>query len=44
MEALKRSLALDNGKASGETETARGRKPPRKVAPAPARKAKASKG
>jgi DNA end-binding protein Ku len=43
MEALKRSLALDNGKTSGETESPRARKPPRKVAPAPARKAKASK-
>ncbi len=45
MEALKRSLALDGGKDAGETEATRARKPPRKVAPAPAaRKAKASKG
>jgi len=48
MEALKRSLALD-GKADATSEAASGgvaksRKPPRKVAPAPARKVKASKG
>jgi DNA end-binding protein Ku len=47
MEALKRSLAIDGGKgdASGtaSAEASRARKPPRKVAPAPARKAKASK-
>jgi len=44
MEALKRSLALDGDKSASSAPAERGRKPPRKVAPAPTRKAKASKG